>query len=61
MKTFTVECVGQKGPCYSETVEAPDAMTARKAVAARAKANGFNPTSFKSIEVTPAKNPVPAQ
>lgn len=61
MKTFQVECQERKGPCYAETVEAPDEKTAKKVVAARAKASGFNPTRFTAIEITPTKNPATAK
>ena len=58
MKTYHVECQAPHEPCYGETVEATDEKAAKKLVAARAKANGFHPTSFKAVEV---KNQAPAK
>ncbi len=53
MTTFHVACEERRGPCFSETVEAPDEKTAKRLVAAHAAASGFCPTIFKA-KVVPA-------
>ena len=57
MKTYHVECQSPHESCYVETVEASDEKSAKKLVAASAKANGFHPNSFKATEI---KNPTHA-